>query len=179
MVSEILKDVMAKRELTLQQLADRADIPLDTLRNIYYNKINEPKATTILKLSQALDLSMNYLCGDLKYKLDERRLIDHYRNASEHGKAVIRLFAQSESDISDLERNSDKHIIHCLIPIGIVIDGIKYNSCDSDQIETDNNDAFLAIEITTNNFAPAYCAGDRILLENRFPSDTEMAAAAI
>ena len=34
---------------------------------------------------------------------------------------------------------------------------------------------YLAIEITSNSFAPAYCKGDRILLENRFPELGERA----
>lgn len=129
----------------------------------------------MLKLSKALDLSVNYLCGNIMYKHDEKILIDHYRNASEHGKAVIRLFAKVESMMSDHERKADKYLIPCLIPIGVVRDGIKYNSSDSVKIETDNPDAYLAIEITTNYFAPAYCTGDRILLENRFPKPLEYA----
>lgn len=129
----------------------------------------------MLKLSKALDLSVNYLCGNIMYKHDEKILIDHYRNASEHGKAVIRLFAKVESMMSDHERKADKYLIPCLIPIGLVTDGIKYHSCDSVKIETDNPNAYLAIEINTNYFAPKYCTGDRILLENRFPKDLEYA----
>lgn len=173
--SNALKHVMDVRGITLQQLADQSGVPLETLRNFYYNKINEPKASTILKLSNALDLSMNYLCGDLQYKDDEYTLLLNYRNASDRGKAVIQLFARVESVMTTAERSSDKYIIPCLIPIGHVCDGIKYHSCDSVKIETDNPDAFLAIQITTNNFCPAYCDGDRILLANRFPADGERA----
>lgn len=130
---------------------------------------------TMLKISKALDLSVNYLCGDLQYKDDEKDLIRNYRNTSDRGKAVIRLFAQVESQMTAAERNSDKYIIPCLIPIGVVRDGINYKSCDSVKIKTDNPDAYLAIEITTNYFAPSFCAGDRILLENRFPKPREYA----
>ena len=172
-LSDTLRYVMANRNLTLQQLADNSNLPIETLRNIYYEKSHDPKVSTVLKLSQALDLSVNYLCGDHLYKVDEEALIHNYRNASNRGKAVIKLFAQIESNMTTSERDSDKYIIPCLIPIGIITDGLKYHSCDSVKIETQNPDAFLAIEITTNNFAPAYCEGDRILLENRFPNDNE------
>lgn len=134
-----------------------------------------PKVSTMLKISKALDVSVNYLCGNLQYKDDENELLRNYRNASSRGKSVIQLFAKMESAMSDQERASDKYIIPCLIPIGVVRDGIKYNSSDSVKIETDNPDAYLAIEITTNYFAPAYCAGDRILIENRFPKPLEYA----
>lgn len=173
--SDALKHAMNVRNITLQQLSDQSGVPLETLRNFYYNKINEPKASTILKLSNALDLSMNYLCGDLLYKDDERALLLNYRNASDRGKSVIQLFARVESELAAAERASDKYVITCLIPIGNVCDGIKYHSCDAVKIETDNPDAFLALQIPTNNYAPAYCAGDRILLANRFPNYGEMA----
>lgn len=174
--SDVLKHVMTKREITMQQLAEQSGVPIETIRNIYYNKICDPKSSTILKLSLALDLSMNYLMGDLHYKDDEKELLANYRAASDRGKAVIRLFAKVERSMTDQERSADnKYVIPCLIPIGNVTDGIAYHSCDSVKIETDNADAYLAIEITTNNFAPAYCTGDRILLANRFPNDGERA----
>lgn len=178
-IDKTLKTVMAKRNITLCQLSDKSGIALETIRNIYYCKIHDPKVSTMLKLSQALDLSINYLCGDLHYKDDERELLKHYRNSSSRGKSVIQLFAKVESDMSDKERTSDKYIITCLIPIGTVTDGIKYHSCNSVKIETDNPDAFLAIEVTTDYFSPAYCMGDRVLLANRFPNDGEYAVFLI
>ena len=33
----------------------------------------------------------------------------------------------------------------------------------------------MAIQISTNNFSPVFCKGDRILLENRFPENGERA----
>lgn len=174
-----LKDIMNKRNLTLLELAELCDVPIETLHNIYYGKTTDPKASTLLKMSQKLDLSINYLCGDINYKDDEKALLKHYRNSSSRGKSVIQLFAKVESDMSDKERISDKYIITCLIPIGTVTDGIKYHSCNSVKIETDNPDAFLAIEITTDYFSPTYCMGDRVLLANRFPNDGEYAVFLI
>lgn len=178
-ISKTLKTVMTMRNITLCQLAEKSGIALETLRNIYYCRIHDPKVSTMLKLSQSLDLSINHLCGDLHYKDDEMDLIGYYRNSSSRGKAVIRLFAKVESDMSDKERASDKYIIACLIPIGTVTDGIKYHSCNAVRIETDNPDAFLAIEVTTDYFSPAYCMGDRVLLGNRFPNDGEYAVFLI
>lgn len=174
-LADTLHHVMAKRNLTLQQVADDSNLPIETLRNIYYEKSHDPKVSTVLKLSQALDLSVNYLCGHHLYKEDEEILIRNYRAASNRGKAVIKLFAQIESNMTASERDSDKYIIPCLIPMGIITDGLEYHSCNAIKIETQYPHAYLAIEITTNNFAPLYCKGDRILLENRFPSNTECA----
>ena len=68
-----------------------------------------------------------------------------------------------------------KHRIPCFIPVGRIGDGIDYNSCTVEDEYTMIKKVYLAIEITNNNFAPAYCKGDRILLENRFPELGECA----
>ena len=68
-----------------------------------------------------------------------------------------------------------KHRIPCLVPVGKVSDGIYYNSCNVENEYTMIKKVYLAIEITSNSFAPAYCKGDRILHENRFPELGERA----
>lgn len=178
-IDSTLRNLLAEKKMTLQQLADASDVPIETIRNIYYGKVDDPKIQTLLKISKALDVSVNYLCGEVKYTNEEQQLLKLYRNSSDHGKAVIRLFAQAESDMSDYERESDKHFISCLIPIGHVHDGVKYHSCNSVIIETDSYDAFIAFEITTDYFSPVYCSGDRLLLNNRFPYEGEHAVFLI
>ena len=37
-----LKHVLAARNISLQQLSEDSDVPLETLRNIYYGKISNP-----------------------------------------------------------------------------------------------------------------------------------------
>lgn len=41
-VDRNLKHVLAVRNISLQQLSEDSDIPLETLRNIYYGKIANP-----------------------------------------------------------------------------------------------------------------------------------------
>lgn len=41
-IDSTLHHVMAVRDLTLQQLSDESGVPLETIRNIYYGKIENP-----------------------------------------------------------------------------------------------------------------------------------------
>ena len=41
-IDSTLHHVMNVRNLTLQQLSDESGVPLETIRNIYYGKIENP-----------------------------------------------------------------------------------------------------------------------------------------
>lgn len=42
MLSERLKQAFAERDMTWQECAELADIPLETMRNLYYGKVKDP-----------------------------------------------------------------------------------------------------------------------------------------
>lgn len=167
---------MCSNNLTLQELSDISGVPIETVRNIYYGKVTDPKASTVLAISKALNVTINYLMGDSIYNPDETFIIKHYRKCGPHGKSIIQLVAKYESKVSRSERGaSNKYKIPCLIPIGYKGDGIPYCSNDVIDIETVLPDAYFAIEITTNHFTPVFCKNDRVLLANRFPENGEIA----
>lgn len=176
MLTNNLKGILDKEGITLQELADRSNLPLETIRNLCYRKVKDPKVSTLLAISKALDVSINYLMGDTAFHPDEIEIIQSYRKCGIHGRSLIRFVAQFECKAAIHERNApEKHRISCLIPIGDITDGAIYNSCDFDYLYTDVEDAYMAVEITTNQFTPSYCKGDRILLSNRFPETGERA----
>lgn len=176
MISDNLRAAMQMRDITLNQLAEEADIPLETLRNIYYGKVKDTKVSTLLKLAKTLNVSVDWLAGNGVLTEKEREIISNYRTCGAHGKSLIELVSKFEAMAAFRERTKEgSHVIPRLVPIGHITDGILYNSCNTLEMETTNDLAYLGIEITTNNFAPAYCKDDVILLENRFPEDGERA----
>lgn len=176
MISDNLRNIMQLKDISLNQLAEEADIPLETLRNIYYGKVKDTKLSTILKLSKSLNVSVDWLAGNDQLTKKEREIITNYRTCGVHGKNLIELVAKFESTAAFRERTKEgKHVIPKMVPIGHVTDGILYNSCNTLEMETSVDIAYLGIEVTTNNFAPAYCKDDVILLENRFPEEGERA----
>ena len=176
MIANQLKKELKHREMSLTDLANVVDIPFETLRNLYYSKVKSPKLSTILSICDALDVPVDYMLNRNTYDSEEYELIRNYRDCGTHGKSFIKKTADLEAQIARVQRKStEKHIIPCLIPTTFVDDGFSYNSCTIEHIYTATKSSYLAIEINTNNFAPVYCKHDRIVLENRFPADGELA----
>lgn len=176
MIAEQLKKELNKRDMTLSDLADKVEIPYETLRNLYYSRVNNPTLSTVLSICDALDVTVDYMLNRCPYSIEEAELIQNFRDCGNHGKNFIKTTACLEAQISRVQRKSDKkHIIPCLIPVTYITDGFIYNSSSIEHIETTSKNSYLAIELNTNNFAPTYCKNDRIVLENRFPMDGEVA----
>ena len=174
MFSDKIRELMIEKDISLPDLAELSGVPFETLRNIYYRKVKDPKVSTAFQLASALGVTVEYLLKDI-----ETEILENYRECGNHGKAMIRVIARFEAKAARKERlhlhKKMKHRIPCIVPIGRVGDGIDYNSCTIVDEYTVVKKVYLAIEITNNNFAPAYCKGDRILLENRFPELGERA----
>ena len=176
MIGQQIRKIAARRNLSIQQLSEMSGIPLETMRNLYYGRVEDPKVSTMLRLSKALDLSVNYLMGDIIFSDDERKLVHLYRKCGNHGKSVMQLIGRYESQATKKEREAfGKRRINCLVPVGHIYDGARYSTCDIYEVYTDNKNAYMAVQLVNNCFAPVYCYGDKVLLENRYPRSGERA----
>ena len=173
MIETRLREVLKMIGWSYQEMSEASGVPLETMRNIYYGKVKDPKCSTMLAISDVLHISVNYLLGEATNTLDEEKLIRNFRQCSKHGKSLLLVMSQNEADHARAEREKQiKHKIRCYMPNNIA-DGFKFHNCEYVEISTENPDAFLAIEITTNAFAPVYCQGDIVLIEDRYPNSGE------
>lgn len=174
MIQKELIYLLEKNKMTYKELAEQAGVPLETMRNLYYGKVKDPKASTLLAISRVLRVSVNRLAGERLYTKEEESLIMNHRRSSQHGKYMIEFVARFEADITKHERETEnKFKIPCIVPIAAVSDGMKYDSGLIEYVDTIEPKAYLAIECNTNRLAPTYCRGDKILLENRYPNSGE------
>lgn len=173
-LSERLRELMSVHNITKEELAERCDLPLETIRNIYYGKTNDPKVSTVLKIAKVFNLSVNCMLGECQHTGDERALLQYYRACGNHGKSLVLLTAKYEALTAKEEREAaDKHKIPCLSPKGNIRDGIVYDDAEAEEIYTTNVEAYVGIKMTNNDLVPAYCKGDIILVANRFPENKE------
>lgn len=171
-----VRDIMNSKNMTIQQLADMANLPVETVKNIYYGKTNDPKVSTVLAIANAFHISVNCLMGQCQHTAEERKLLQYYRLCGGHGKSLIALTARHEATVSKNEReHRDKHKIPCLIPSGRINHGFAYTDSEVVEIETVKPNAYVAIKIVSNSYVPAYCKGDILLLEDRYPDHGERA----
>lgn len=174
MIQNELITLLEKNQMTYQELAEKAGIPLETMRNLYYGRVKDPKASTLLAISKVLRVSVNRLAGERLYNKEEETLIMNYRRCSQHGKNMIEFVAGFEANLTKHEREvENKYKIPCIIPIGAVEDGMRYASGRIEYVDTIRANAYLAVECNTNRLAPSFCKGDKILLENRYPNSGE------
>lgn len=175
--SERMKREMDIRGWTKEYVAVASELPLETIRSIYYGKTKDLKLTTALKIADVFGLSVNCMVGKCPHTTPERTLIHNYRSCGKHGKSIIEQIAKYEASAVKIEREGKgKHKIPCIVPHGDVHKGIIYELCETVEIETSVDAAYIAIQMTNNVFAPVYCKGDILLFENRFPDQGEKAA---
>lgn len=172
--------LLNSHDMTYQELAEKAEIPLETMRNLYYGKVKDPKASTLLAISKVLRISVNRLMGERLYTKEEEDLVMNFRRCGNHGKSMVIFMAKHEATLTRYERMAkNKHIIPCIVPLDVVHDGLLYSSSELTNLLTNNQEAFLAIEINSNSFSPIFCKGDRILIADRFPVNGETAIFSI
>ena len=176
MLSERLRELLAVKGISKEDFAELCDLPIETVRNIYYGKTPDPKLSTMLKMSKALDISVNCLVGQCTHTSEERALLQYYKACGSHGKSLIFLTAKYEALTAKAEREAkEKHSIPCLVPMGNIRQGIVFENCEIVEIVTSNPDAFTAIRMVNNDFVPFCCKGDTILIANHFPAHNEYA----
>ena len=178
MITKVLRRLMDEQDLSILDVAKKADLPVETVKNLAYEgRVLDPKASTVRAIAKVFNVSMNYMFGEPFLAPDEVEIVENYRRCGRHGKSLIALTAKYECNSTrDEKTSSDKHTIPCLIPHGDIRKGIVYDACETIEIETSNKDAYVAIQMPSNDLAPLYCEGDIMLFENRFPTNGEYAA---
>lgn len=177
MISERLRQLTNEKGWSIQQLAEISDLPIETVRNVFYGKTTDPKISTVMKLASAFNLSVNCFMGQCPHTPQERILLRNYRSCSAHGRNLLEFLSKYEAGVAKTERTSmEKHRVPCLVPRGDIRKGIIYENCTTVDYDTSIKEAFLGIQMINNDLAPQFCKGDIILFENRFPSNREYAA---
>ena len=169
--------LMDAHSMTLRELADKSDVPMETLRNIIYNKVTDPKTSTMYAISKVFGVSINFLLGVPFISQEESALVSNYRKSGKHGKSVIELIAKYEATAARSERNAKgRHNVPCVVPKGNIRKGIVYDTNETVEISTVIDEAYMAITVTNNDFIPIFCKNDSILFEKRFPDNGEIIA---
>lgn len=176
MLSERLRELLGSKNISKEKFAEMCDLPVETVRNIYYGRTTDPKISTVMQMADALNISVNCLMGKCNHTTEEKILLTNYRMCGNHGKSLIQLTAKYEALTAKEEREApDRHKIPCLLPQGDIRKGIVYDACETEEIYTTEKKAYVAIKMPHNDLAPFYCKGDVILLANQFPKNSNYA----
>ena len=100
-----IKKIKSQKKITNEQLSDMTGIPLGTLSKIMAEISDSPKFSNVLAICKALDCSVNYIVtgepdNENNYTLEsgEIRLIENYRKLDTHGRELVALVLNKESE---------------------------------------------------------------------------------
>lgn len=166
MIGDNIKRCMELKDMSVNELAEKADVPVETIRSLIYGKSDNPKINTLIALKRALDVSLCELLGEITE--GEQAVLDNYRKCSKHGKQIVQLMAEKHALAAVSEKAGVKREIPCYIPVSHLDDGIEDSTSNIIYIETVNEDAFAAYKIMTNNFINyGFYDGDVILVAKK------------
>lgn len=177
-IANSLRSILDSRNMTMQELSDLSGLPFETVKNLCYGKVNDPRFSTITAICKALGIYYCQLVDRHMYNEEtENMIIDNYHKCGKHGKSIIELVSKTQAMAATSARDDNNiHIIDCLVPTTILSDGIYNVTCVVEKVSTAVKEAYLGYKIMTNNFIDyKFCYGDIILLEYRNPNIGEMA----
>ena len=79
---------------SLQELANRSGLPFDTVKNLYYGRIDNPKIETLISIAEAFGISLDYLVGRLDYAEHELKHLTILGTLDTDTKEIIELIVR-------------------------------------------------------------------------------------
>lgn len=164
-----IKSELKKNHLTLNGLSEKADLSEDTLRSLIYGKSQDVKISTMIKIADALDCSIDYLIGRYSWFYDEN-LLKKIQDLPPRSIQTIQNLISLELKSTQLISTEQKYTIPVLILTGNSKDGDYYDnsivtSHDISNYPEDLRKRInLGIKINNRYYEPVYFVNDILLL---------------
>lgn len=161
---------LSQKDITLAELSEVADIPLNSLRSLIYGNSRDCHVSMAIKLAKALNISVDELigCGTISEKT--KVSIQIMRKFPEKFADFIHWGIRYHYD--ELNRNPNiKHAIEVMQAINGDDGNVKMTN-DFHILDISNLDEnlhpkiFMGITLPTDNYIPHYFEGDILLLAN-------------
>lgn len=174
-IVDILNTFMYKKNWSIKQLSEHADLPYESVKKILAGKINNPTIYSLTKLCHALDCSLDYL-------MDTSSDTDiELHNFPPRVTTLLNEIIQFEIHLKKRNILSNTNLISTLVPTGTIKDGILFDSITLDSVDISEyvndigNIAMCGIKILGNELSPTYINDDVLLIaRDRFPLDGEI-----
>lgn len=164
-----IKSELKKKKLTLNSLSEKADLSEDTLRSLIYGKSQDVKLSTMLKIADALDCSIDYLIGHNNWFYDES-LLKKLQELSPRSIQTVQNLISLELKSTQYASTDNKYVIPVLLLTGNSKDGDYYDNSIitghdiSDYPEELRKRINLGIKISNRYYEPVYFIDDILLL---------------
>lgn len=171
-IGENLKSIMAKRKITIAQLAEASDLSEDTIKAIRSGKTKNPTIQVIVAIADALNCTIDGLLKRQSLPPEETELLKNYRTMNQHGKNNIHLLMETEHHLQTTITENTRQI-PCIIPalaksadVDFSMHNLEMISLPADYYE----EADFAVKLISNMLFPIFSKGDLLAVEKKFPS---------
>lgn len=164
-----LRSKLKDKNLTLSTLSDLSELSEDTLRSVIYGKSHDVKLSTIIKIADAFECSIDELVNHNIYPPQINQLIKHLGRLPESSIKFIQIVISLEE--KSLLSNSSKGIISiplitpkCTLKDGMFYDRNHIEFLDiSDYPSPIRKQAAFGIRIQTSFYEPTFFQNDILL----------------
>lgn len=168
-----LREHLRQKKLTLNALSIQADLSEDTLRSIIYGKSQDIKLSTIIKIADVFECSIDDMIDRPIYSEEERSTISRMRHLCEHSKRSVQFILDLEEKTTLCKSTQGKDLINVYLPTGNMKDGMFFDSFTTEELDIseypdsikENTD--FALKIMSNHFEPVYYLNDILLLSRK------------
>ncbi|MBR1599012.1 MAG: helix-turn-helix domain-containing protein [Lachnospiraceae bacterium] len=166
----LLRAKLKEQKLSLSTLASLSDLSEDTLRSIIYGKSQDIKLSTLIKIADVLNCSIDELVNRSTYSHDEQILFNKIHNLPQCSRKSIQIVATLEEKCLLEKSRNGKDLIPLFIPKGNMKDGVYYDGSIYGKIDitkyplTIKKECSFGIKVVTENYEPIYHINDILLI---------------
>ena len=169
---ENIRTYMAECGYTLAELAEIAEIPLDTFKNFMYERTNVCRLRPIVKIAKEFGISVDELVGSSTIPAETKESLQIMRRLPEHFRMVVRWNIRATERLR-AKINPKKKCVNLLRPI--CLDGSLKPTNDFDVLDISylppekRSKVYVAIKIPCAHYLPHYTPYHVLLIANDRP----------
>ena len=161
---------LEEKDITIKEISEEADVPFSTLNTFLYGESKDIKLSTAVKLSKALNVSIDELIGAETINEVSRESISICRNLPDNALYLIRWYIRY---IDSLNKKNEPHKRYISVmkldcnQNGNLKITTDYKHIDITDIDKDYScKVFFGITMPCDNYMPVYSPYDILLIAN-------------
>lgn len=164
---------LTQKDLTLQELAEKSDISLDTLRSFLYKEQRDVHMSVAVKLAKALKVSIDELIGASTLDKQTKESVAMCRNLPDNDLHLVRWFIRYLDKLNQNLEQNKRYV--SVMEVDISNDGdlkltSNYQKIDITELkEPEKSKIFFGVHLNCDNYMPNYLPDDVILIANNRP----------
>lgn len=173
-----------EKDITMVGIANEAGMPANTLNNFLYGKTRDMNVSNVVKLSRALNISMDELVGAETIPDITKESIQMCRNLPENDLYLVRWFIRYLNQIN-MKNEPNKRYVSVMIMENDNEGNLRltsnYRKAEITNLEESFRcKIFFGICLNCDNYMPHYCPTDILLIANdRMPKLNENAVIRV